>query len=272
MQIQKKIAFIGGGNMASAMLRTLVDKRIFLAENIIVYDIDIEKTKVLSTELGIQVAMNNREAAAIADFIILAVKPIYVPTVLKEISETLSMDKILISIAAGISKASILDYIGGRCPVIRTMPNTPALVGEGMTAIVRSDEISMEDFERIQTIFKSFGKVEIVEERLMDAVTAMSGSSPAYVFLFIEAMADGGVWMGLPRDVSYRLAAQAVLGSAKMVLESGMHPGVLKDMVSSPGGTTIEALHILEKYGLRSMMMEAVQACTEKSIKLGKES
>lgn len=270
MKQPTKLAFIGGGNMASAMLKGIVQQDILQRENIWVFDIDGHKLKALTKELGVQAADSNFHAALSADIIVLAVKPVYAANIVREIRDALSEDKILISIMAGISSDKLRVLIDHRCPIVRTMPNTPAFIGEGMSVICQPQNLKSEDFEMVQALFKSFGRVEVIEERLMDAATAMSGSSPAYVFMFIEAMADGGVRMGLPRDVSYRLAAQAVQGAARMVLESGLHPGVLKDMVTSPGGTTIEALSILEEYGLRSMMIEAVKVCAEKSALLGK--
>lgn len=271
MKQPRRLAFIGGGNMASAMLKGIVQQDILQKENIWVYDIDGHKLETVTKELGVQAADSNVHAVSSADIIVLAVKPVYAATVVQEIKDALSEDKILISIMAGISSEALQTLIDHRCPVVRTMPNAPAFIGEGMSVICQPQGLKLEDFEMVQALFKSFGRVEVIEERLMDAATAMSGSSPAYVFLFIEAMADGGVRMGLPRDVSYRLAAQAVQGAARMVLESGMHPGVLKDMVTSPGGTTIEALSVLEEYGLRSMMMEAIKVCADKSAQLGKK-
>ncbi len=271
MLSKKKVGFIGAGTIASIILRRIVEKQIVPVENIYIYDIDETKVNLLCKELGIRKANNNQEVIIQSDLIILAIKPQYVPMVLKENQNLFTEDKVIISLAAGLSTAAIDEQSGGRSTIIRVMPNTPALVGEGMTVICKSVDIPPALLDQVIIIFASFGRVEVLEEQYMDAVTALSGSSPAFVFMFIEAMSDGGVWMGLPRDVSYRLAAQAVLGSAKMVLDTGMHPGVLKDMVSSPGGTTIEALQILEKLGLRNMMMEAVKACAEKSKSMEKE-
>jgi len=268
---RKRLGFIGAGNMAAAMLNGILKNKLFRPEDIIIFDTDKRKLEGLCSSTGIVPAENNRYLAESTDLIILAVKPIYIESVLKEIKGALTENHTLVSIAAGVKTDFLREKTEGRCRVIRTMPNTPAMVGEGMTAVCRSAGIPEDIMEQIERIFLSFGRVEFMEEGMLNAATALSGSSPAYVFLLIEAMADGGVLMGLPRDLSYRLSAQAVLGAAKMVLESGRHPGELKDMVCSPGGTTIEAMQVLEKNGVRNAVIEAVKACTEKADRMGKD-
>jgi pyrroline-5-carboxylate reductase len=214
---------------------------------------------------GIRTASDCLQVAEEADLIILAVKPIFVRDVIDEIRSALS-GKAVLSIAAGWTVKMLEKELRGTdAAYMRVMPNTPALVGEGMTAYCANDLVSEKDLELVRSLLQSFGKAEQVHESLMDVVTSISGSSPAYVFLIIEAMADGAVADGMPRDKAYRFAAQALLGAAKMVLETGKHPGELKDMVCSPGGTTIEAIQILEKRGLRSALIEAERACTLKS-------
>jgi pyrroline-5-carboxylate reductase len=271
MNTKYGLGFIGAGNMAAAMLNGILKNKLYKPEDIIVYDTDKAKLNwICSNTEGIKPARNNKSLAESTELIILAVKPNYIEDVLKEIKEVLTENHTLISIAAGVKIDFLREKIGGRCRIIRTMPNTPAMVGEGMTAICRADDIPDEIMIQVKRLFKAFGRVEYMEEKMLNAATALSGSSPAYVFMMIEAMADGGVLMGLPRDLSYRLSAQAVLGAAKMVLESGRHPAELKDIVCSPGGTTIEAMRVLENNGMRNAIIEAVKACTEKGNQLGK--
>ena len=201
----------------------------------------------------------------------MSVKPQIYDSVLEQIQEYISDNKVLISIAPGVTINHIKSFFRTKAKVIRTMPNTPAFVGHGMTAISPDNSISDDELQTVISLFKSFGEVEIVDENLMECVTAICGSSPAYVYMFVEALADAAVQKGMNRDTAYKLSSQAVLGSAKMVLETGLHPGILKDMVCSPGGTTIEAVYSLEKSGLRGNIMKAVNKCTEKAYKLRKK-
>lgn len=257
--------------MASAIMRGIIACGIVHPNNIYAFDVDLDKLNRLSAELGICTAKDNCQVVSNSDIVILAVKPNTYSKVLLEIKDCLEERHILISIAAGISVDFIKQLIGGRCKVVRTMPNTPALVGEGMTALCTNHDLSPKELKAVKDILHSLGKVEEVSENLMDAVTAVSGSGPAYVAMFIEAIADGGVLVGLPRDLAYRMAIQTVIGTARLLSEWGKHPGELKDMVSSPGGTTIEAVRQLEKQGFRGAVIEAVNACALKAKTMGKD-
>jgi len=262
--IMKKIAFIGMGNMAGAMLKGM--EKVFRKEELIFSRKDREKREVFSKETGIEGAEDNISCVRAAKYIILAVKPQFFPAVLEEIRPAVDGEKVIISIAAGIESVTIHEILGDKVRVVRAMPNTPALLGEGMTGICyQAEEFSAEEIETIETIFSSFGRVKKVEERLINAVICVSGSSPAYVYQFIEALADSGVKYGLPRDVAYEMAAQTVLGAAKMVLETGEHPAVLKDKVCSPGGTTIAGVAALEECGFRNAVIKATDACYKKA-------
>lgn len=223
----------------------------------------------LKRRYGIQVSGQNREAVAWADVTVLAVKPQVMDAVLGEI-KTDAVRTFVVSVAAGVPIRKITDACGAKTRVVRAMPNTPALVRAGMTALAAGSSVREEDLRCARQMFESVGRVVPVEERLMDAVTGLSGSGPAYVFLAIEALADGGVKMGLPRDTAELLAAQTVLGAARMVLETGQHPARLKDQVASPGGTTIAGLHRLELGGLRATFIDAVEAATKRSQELGR--
>ena len=208
----------------------------------------------------------NREVAEKADILFLAVKPIFFPEVIEEIKAVVRKETLIVSIAAGRDLNYLKNAFGNpELKIVRCMPNTPALVLEGCTGICAEENVTSEELNRIVELMSSFGRASVVPERLMDVVVGVSGSSPAYVFMFIEAMADEAVAAGMPRKQAYEFAAQAVLGSAKMILETGMHPGELKDMVCSPGGTTIQAVKVLEEKGLRAAVMDAMEACIEKS-------
>ncbi len=259
------IGFIGLGNMACAMIGGMLKKNMVSPDEIC----GSAKTQTTldrcKKEFGIRTMPDNASAAAASDILFLAVKPVFFPEVIGEIKDSLKEGTVVVSIAAGKTVSYIEELFGRRIKLIRCMPNTPAMVLEGCTAVVRGEAVSDEEMEQIKKILSSFGTVHEVPERMMDAVVGVSGSSPAYVFLFIEAMADGAVLAGIPRKQAYEMAAQSVLGSAKMVLETGLHPGALKDMVCSPGGTTIEAVKVLEEAGLRAAVMDAMEACIEKS-------
>ena len=263
-----KIGFIGCGNMASAMIGGIIKNQVTAPADIRASAKTAASREKKKEELGIALTADNREVAAFADVLILAVKPFYYEEVIKEIRDVVSEDTIVVSIAPGKKLAWMEGLFEKPLKIVRTMPNTPALVGEGLSCVCGNEKCSSEDVDTVCRIFAGFGKTEIVEEDMIDVVVGVSGSSPAYVFMFIEAMADAAVADGMPRDKAYKLAAQSVLGSAKMVLDTGRHPGELKDMVCSPGGTTIEAVRVLEEKGLRSAVIEGQKACVQKAREL----
>ena len=269
--ITNKIAFIGGGQMAEALIGGLLAGRLCPAESIWVTDPVAARGDHLKSQFGVRVGSANREATAWANVVVLAVKPQTLPAVLSEVGPALAQSQsLVVSIVAGVTIKTIAEQMGGAMRVVRAMPNTPALVREGMTALALGSGVSEEDSRLARTVFEAVGRVVLVEERLMDAVTGLSGSGPAYVFLAIEALADGGVQMGLPRQTAELLAAQTVLGAAQLVLESGVHPAQLKDRVASPGGTTIAGLYQLEQGSFRATLMAAVEAATMRSKELGR--
>ena len=255
--------------MAEAMIGGLLAGQVCPAESIWATDPIGERRDRLKGQFGIQVGPANREAVAWADVVVLAVKPQMLPAVLSELGPILA-HALVISIAAGVTIRTVAEQIAGAMRVVRAMPNIPALVQEGMTALALGSAVSEDDSRLARRVFEVVGRVVLVEERLMDAVTGLSGSGPAYIFQAIEALADGGVMMGLPRQTAELLAAQTVLGSARLVLESGVHPAQLKDRVASPGGTTIAGLHQLEQRGFRATLMAAVEAATARSKELGR--
>lgn len=259
-----KIGFIGCGNMASAIIGGILKNEIFSKEEIIVSNLTEEGSRRSREKLGVVTTLDNKEVARKASILVLAIKPQFCESVIQEIRESVREDQLILSIVAGKSLEWLKQTFGRPLKLVRLMPNTPAMVGEGMTSISPGEGVTQEELEEVQKITGSFGKWEVVPERLIDPVMSLSGSSPAYVFMLIEAMADAGVADGMPRKQAYQFAAQAVLGSAKMVLETGMHPGELKDMVCSPGGTTIEAVGVLEQAGFRSAVFEAMRACVRK--------
>ncbi len=259
-----KLGFIGGGNMASAIIGGVIKEGIVKPEDIIVSDIRDQ----VSSRFGVRYTDDNKRAAKESEILFLSVKPQIYPSVIAEIRDEPLDDRLIITIAPGKTLAWLKEQFGRELHIIRTMPNTPAMVGEGMTAVCPNSLVTEEELKKAEQLIGSFGRMEIVPEHLMNAVTSVSGSSPAYVFMMIEAMADAAVADGMPRKQAYTFAAQAVMGSAKMVLETGKHPGELKDMVCSPAGTTIEAVRVLEKSGFRSAIIEAMKACTEVSSKM----
>lgn len=262
----KKLGFIGAGNMATAMMSGVIRSGIFSADEIIMSDISAAKLDTLREEYGVSITSDNTAVVQNAEVFLLAVKPQYYSDVIAEIAPYVTEQQIIITIAPGQTLASLAERFGSdKCKIIRTMPNTPAMVGAGMTAVTPNTNVTEEELAYACHILGGFGLTEVIGEHLMDAAVSVSGSSPAYVFLFIEAMADAAVADGMPRSQAYQFAAQAVMGSAKMVLETGKHPGELKDMVCSPAGTTIEAVRVLEEKGLRSAVMEAMRACTRKA-------
>lgn len=269
--MNKIIGFIGAGNMGQAIVGGIVKAGLVPSENIIMSDLYQPSLERAKNNYNIEVTTNNKLVAEKSDILILAVKPNLYSAVINEIKDLVKEDVIIVTIAAGKSIDSIEKSFGKELKVIRTMPNTPALVGEGMTAVCPNKLITDGDLEEVSKLISSFSKLEVVSESLIDAVTSVSGSSPAYVYMFIEAMADAAVLQGMPRDKAYKFAAQTVLGSAKMVLETGMHPGALKDMVCSPGGTTIEAVAELEAKGFRSAVISAMNKCYEKSKEMSRK-
>lgn len=260
-----KLGFIGTGNMASAIMGGVIKNEIIKADEIIGSDLFAPGREKVKSQFGIHVTESNKEVVEKAEVIVLSVKPQFYADVIAEIKDIIKDNQIVITIAPGKTLAWLEEQFGKAVKIVRTMPNTPAMVGAGMTAAVPNQYLTKEEIAYVVTLLESFGKVEIVAERLMDVVVSTSGSSPAYVYIMIEAMADAAVSGGMPRAQAYQFAAQAVLGSAKMVLESGMHPGALKDMVCSPAGTTIEAVRTLEERGFRSAIFEAMKVCEEKS-------
>lgn len=260
-----KIGFIGLGNMATAMIGGILGQGLFQPEDIIGSSKTAATAERAAGRFGIAASTDNVMTARQADVIVLAVKPIFFPEVIAQIKDVIDDSKLVISIAAGKSIDWIEQEFGRKLRLVRCMPNTPAMVGEGCTCICLKDDTDKTDEELVLKIMNSFGKANILPERLMDAFIGVAGSSPAYVFMFIEAMADAAVQAGMPRKQAYEFAAQSVLGSARMVLEMGMHPGELKDMVCSPGGTTIEAVKVLEEKGFRAAVIDSIEACVNKS-------
>lgn len=258
-----KLGFIGTGNMAGAIMGGVLKGGLFKPEEIIGADLSEAGRVQTKEKYGICVTADNREAAKKAEVIVLSVKPQFYESVIREIRDVIRPEQMIITIAPGKTLAWLAEQFGKEVKIVRTMPNTPAMVGQGMTAACANEFVTEEELAYACRILSSFGKVEVVGEHLMDAVVSVSGSSPAYIFLLIEAMADAAVADGMPRQQAYKFAAQAVKGSAEMVLETGKHPGELKDMVCSPAGTTIEAVRVLEKNGFRSAVIEAMKACTE---------
>ncbi len=263
-----KIGFIGTGNMGSAMMGGIIGSGIVESEDVIASDIFQAALDRVSDELSVKTSTNNRDVVKFADIIFLAIKPQYLANVVDDIKDMDYTGKIVVSIVAGQSLEKLGGLFGKDMKIIRVMPNTPALVGEGMSALSPNKFVTEDEAANVHKLFESFGQAEIVPEKLQDAVVGISGSSPAYVYMFIEALADGAVAEGMPRAQAYKFAAQAVLGSAKMVLETGEHPGVLKDAVCSPGGTTIEAVATLEALGFRNAVIEAERVCIDKSRQL----
>ena len=260
-----KLGFIGLGNMATAMIGGLIENNMATPADIFGSAHTKASVENIVSKYEITGCDDNLSVVRSSDVIIVAVKPQMYEEVLSEIKGEVTGDKIIVSIAPGKSLEWLAGILGDNVKIVRCMPNTPALVGEGCTGVCRNGNITDKDMDLVMQILSSFGKAYEVKESAMDAVVAVSGSSPAYVFIFIEAMADAAVAAGLPRSEAYKFAAQAVYGSAKMVLETGRHPADLKDMVCSPAGTTIEAVRVLEEKGLRGAVMDAMKACADKS-------
>ncbi|ABS25594.1 pyrroline-5-carboxylate reductase [Anaeromyxobacter sp. Fw109-5] len=272
MPLGKKIAFLGSGNMAEALVKGLLGAGTASAEEIVCAEPRLERREELALRYGVKVIGSNLEATEQADVVVLSVKPQTMEQLLDEIAPAVDHRKLVVSIAAGVSIAAIARKLGAGVRIVRTMPNTPALVGAGATALARGAHATDWDLEQARSLFQAVGTTVIVEEHHLDAVTGLSGSGPAFLFLVIEALADGGVKVGLARSVAMTLAAQTVLGSAKLVLETGEHPGRLKDQVTSPGGTAIAGVHALEQGGLRAALIAAVEAATRRSRELGERA
>ena len=263
------IGFLGAGRMATALAKGFLQAKLVGAKQLIASDISPDALKAFARDTGAKTTASNREVAGFAQVLILAVKPDQVSSVLAEVRDSFSQKQLLISIAAGVPLSKLEQALGNAARLVRVMPNTPALIGQSATGFALGKAALREDAALALKLFSAVGIAFELKESLLDAVTGLSGSGPAYVYLFIEALSDGGVAAGLPRDVATRLAAQTVLGGAKMLLDTGQHPGALKDMVTSPGGTTIEGVHELEKAKFRGAVMSAVRAAAEKSRRLG---
>ena len=261
--MNKKIGFIGCGNMGSAMVLGILKSGIVCKENIIASCSRESSAERIKNELGINTTLDNKEVCNNSD-----IKPYMYEKVIKEIRDCVDLNKTIVTIAAGINLSDVEKWFKKETKIVKTMPNTPALVGEAMSAICPNELVNEEELKEVMDIFNAFGKSEVLSEKDFHGFIALCGSSPAYVYMFIEAMADAAVREGISRDKAYKLAAQSVLGSAKMVLETGEHPAKLKDNVCSPGGTTIEAVLELEETGFRSSVMSAMKKCSKKSKKM----
>ncbi len=259
-----KIAFLGGGNMAYAIAKNMLSKGIVNPDDTMISGINPERLNFLKEDLQVNITENNIEAIEKSDVIVFAIKPQVFRKVYNDFVDSLE-DKCVVSIMAGVSLDELEEALPDSARVLRTMPNMPAIVGEGMTALCKNSSLKDEEIEFVESIFKSIGEICYIDENLIDAVIGISGSGPAYAFMFIEALADAGVLHGLPRELSYELAAQLLKGSAVAVQQTGLHPGELKDRVCSPGGTTIEAVKSLERNGFRGIVIEAVDACVKKA-------
>ena len=268
--LKERIGFIGGGKMAEALAKGIINASLSSVDKIIASDVDKKRCQILEKDTGIKTTQENKKVTSGSDIIILAVKPNIIGGILKELKNDITPKHLVVSIAAGIPLDFIESALNKGCRVVRVMPNTPCLVGETAAGYALGKAATRDDGELVGEILNAVGKSYLLEEKHLDAVTGLSGSGPAFVYTVIEALSDGGVKMGLPRDISTKLAAQTVLGSAKMVLESGMHTGELRDFVTSPGGTTIAGLHALEKGSIRNALIDAVETATKKSKRLGR--
>lgn len=263
--MDKKIGFIGCGQMGQAMIQGMIGAGIVKPGEIAATALSDETIDFVTDEIGIEISSDNKKLARESDLLFLAVKPYVYQGVIQEIRDEVAEETVVVTIAAGITLDQMKKAFDKNVKVIRSMPNTPSLVGAGMSVLSPNDFVTKEELADVMEVFESFGEAEVIEESLMDAVPAVSGSSPAFVYMFIEAMADTAVQQGFPRDKAYKLASQAVQGAAKMVLETGRHPGELKDAVCTPGGVTIEGVNTLEQTGMRSSIIQAMNACTKRS-------
>ncbi|HLL53074.1 MAG TPA: pyrroline-5-carboxylate reductase [Myxococcaceae bacterium] len=268
--LDRKIAFLGAGNMAEALIKGLLRANLTRPENILATGRRKDRLDELQKSYpAIRVTTDNVAAAQEAEIVVLAVKPQAMGKLLSQIAPVIDVHKLIISVAAGVPIAALERKLGAGARIIRTMPNTPALVGMGACAISPGEHATAQDLDTASALFNAVGTSTVVDENLLDAVTGLSGSGPAYVFLVIEALSDAGVKVGLPRYTALKLAAQTVLGSAQLLIETGEHPGHLKDQVTSPGGTAIAGLHTLEAGGLRHTLINAVEAATRRAKELG---
>lgn len=269
--IERTIAFLGAGNMAEALIKGLLRAGTARPDSVIATGRRSERLDELQRTYGVRTTSDNIAAAREAEVVVLSVKPQAMDKLLVQVAPELDHRKLVISVAAGVPIAALERRLGAGARIIRTMPNTPSLVGAGACALARGEHASDEDLNIATRIFQAVGITTVVEENLLDAVTGLSGSGPAYIFLVIEALSDAGVKVGLPRYTAQKLAAQTVLGSAKLLIETGIHPGQLKDQVTSPGGTAIAGLHTLEAGGLRTTLINAVEAATRRAKELGEQ-
>jgi pyrroline-5-carboxylate reductase len=267
--VRPRVGFLGAGNMAAALARGWTNAGLLRAEDGLASDPSPEARTNFQSRTGWRVIPSNRDVVVDYDVLILAVKPQVLSALLHDVHPLLKPKHLLISIAAGVSLQKLAEDCGAACRLIRVMPNTPCLIGASAAGYCPGPNATPEDIALVDRLFNAVGKAYRLSEHLLDAVTGLSGSGPAFVYVMIEALSDGGVRMGLPREVANGLAAQTVLGSARMVLETGLHPAALKDMVASPGGTTIAGLHALERAGLRAALMDAVEAATKRATELG---
>ncbi len=269
--LERTIVFLGAGNMAEALIKGLLRSGTARPESIIATGRRGERLEELHRAYGVRTTLDNVAAVREADVVVLSVKPQVLDKVLVQVAPVVDPRKLIISVAAGVPIAAMERRLGAGARIIRTMPNTPSLVGAGACALARGEHASDEDLTVATRIFQSVGTTTVVDENLLDAVTGLSGSGPAYIFLIIEALSDAGVKVGLPRYTALKLAAQTVLGSAQLLIETGSHPGQLKDQVTSPGGTAIAGLHTLEAGGLRTTLINAVEAATRRARELGEQ-
>jgi pyrroline-5-carboxylate reductase len=267
---QLSVAILGAGKMGGILLQAFLKNNLVNAESIFATVQHAQRAVALSAQYGVQVGTDNLAAAQAADVIILGVKPTQVPALLAQIKPALTPKKFILSIAAGVKIAEMEEAAGKSIPVIRAMPNTPAMLTAGMTAYCRGTHVTDEQMQIANRIFQTVGRAVVVEEKHMDAVTGLSGSGPAFFYIIVEALAEGGVNMGLPRDTATLLAAQTMFGSARMVLETGYHPAMLKDAVTTPAGSTVDGILALEEGGLRAALIQAVRKATLRAKELSK--
>lgn len=263
------IGFIGSGNMGQAIIKGVLRANLYSPEEVYAFDVSETTLTQLRTDLKIKTLSSADQLVETVDTVVIAVKPQVLDGVLRPLKDKFTSSQVIISIAAGVTLSHLTALLSDQLKLVRVMPNTPALVGAGMSALALNTHVTAADQERLLTLFSSFGRAQVVPEHLIDAVVGVSGSGPAYAYLFIEALADGAVLEGLPRQDAYEFAAQTVLGAAKMVLETHRHPGELKDMVCSPAGTTIAGVRVLEDGGLRGLVMDTVHAVAQKNREMG---
>jgi pyrroline-5-carboxylate reductase len=269
--LDRTIAFLGAGNMAEALIKGLLRAGTARPESLIATGRRSERLETLQRTYGVRITQDNLAAVRDADVVVLSVKPQVLDKMLVQVAPAVDPRKLVISVAAGVPIAAMERRLGAGARIIRTMPNTPSLVGAGACALSPGEHASEEDLAVATRIFQSVGTTTVLDENLLDAVTGLSGSGPAYIFLIIEALSDAGVKVGLPRYTALKLAAQTVLGSAQLLIETNAHPGQLKDQVTSPGGTAIAGLHTLEAGGLRTTLINAVEAATRRAKELGEQ-